>query len=167
MTAAPPLLVLAAGGRPRLRRARMPVPKESRLHKHVADLLDAHCLPDWRWTHINRKCKDAREGAIMKRMGVKRGWFDFELISPEPRPHFLDPKRLGEEPTEEQLDFKAWCDRVGCPAVFVWRMDEVLRTFDAWGCLRVEYVPRRDSSTFGGTRSRQIRSASNGTIKPP
>lgn len=143
MSAAPPLLVAMAGGKPRLRGERIPVPKESRLHKEVADLLRDHCLPEWRWTHINRKAKDAREGAIMRRMGVKRGWLDFELISPEPRPHFLDTKRLGEEPSDDQLEFKAWCDRVGCPAVFAWTIDQVYEAFGNWECLRIKIPPRR------------------------
>jgi hypothetical protein len=137
MTAAPPLLVAMSGGKPRLRRARAPVPKEIKLHMNVVHVLRDHCLPDWRWTHINRKAKDAREGAIMNRMGVKRGWFDFELISPEPRPHFLDVKRLGEEPSDDQLEFKAWCDQAGCPAVFAWTFDQALAALDSWKCLRI------------------------------
>jgi hypothetical protein len=61
MTASPPLLVLAAGGRPRMRRVRVPVPKEIKLHVPVADLLRDHCLPDWKHTHSpSGEVRDAR-----------------------------------------------------------------------------------------------------------
>jgi hypothetical protein len=36
MTSAPPLLILASGGKPRLRRVRIPVPSEVSLHMPVA-----------------------------------------------------------------------------------------------------------------------------------
>src|ERR1700730_4126832 len=127
-----PLLIGMAGGKPRPQRARVPRPKEIKLHVPVADLLRAHCLPDWRWTHINRKAKDAREGAILKRMGVNRGWGDFELISPKPLPHFLELKRIGEEIEEgsDQDDFRLWCIRWGCPHEVVWTIDHVLVAFN-------------------------------------
>jgi hypothetical protein len=142
MTSTPPLLVGMAGGKPRAQSAIISTPLEIILHVHVADLLRAHCLPDWRWTHINRKAKDAREGKIFKTMGVQRGWFDFELISPQARPHFLDVKRIGEGLSDEQEDFRGWCVRCGIPCAVAWTVDDVLRTFGEWGCLRVTYETR-------------------------
>src|ERR1700730_5867037 len=127
MTAAPPLLVAMAGGKPRAGRARMLVPKEIKLHLAVANLLRAHCLPGWQWTHINRTAKDARQGKIFRDMGVNRGWADFELISPAPLlPHFLEIKRLGEviEKGSAQDDFRLWCIRWGCPHEIVWTIDQ-------------------------------------------
>jgi hypothetical protein len=146
MTLTPPLLVAMAGGKPRLRRPRMPVPKEIILHVAVADLLRAHCLPDWRWTHINRTAKDARQGKILKTMGVNLGWFDFILISPARLPHFLDVKRIGENLSDSQEELRAWCFTWNIPAAIAWTMDDVLEVFDTWGCLRV-VVPKRGAST--------------------
>jgi hypothetical protein len=44
----PPLLVAMAGGKPRPRRFRAPVPKEIKLHIPVADLLKDHCFGKYR-----------------------------------------------------------------------------------------------------------------------
>lgn len=139
MTSIPPLLAAMEGRKPRARKERVPAPLEIILHVYVADLLRAHCLPDWRWTHINRKAKDAREGAIFKTMGVNPGWFDFELISPAPLPHFLDVKRIGEDLSDSQKEFRLWCIKHGVPHAVAWTVDDVLRIFDEWGCLRVVY----------------------------
>jgi hypothetical protein len=141
MTALPPLLAIAEGRKVRARRAPVLRPRESKLHCDVADLLRAHCLPDWKWRWVPSKAQDSREGAIWKRMGAQRGWWDFELISPEPRPHFLEAKRIGEDVEEgsDQDDFRMWCVAHGVPYVVAWTIDDVLKTFDAWGCLRVTY----------------------------
>lgn len=143
MTAAPPLLVLAAGGKPRPRRERVPVPKEIKLHVPVADLLRDHCLPDWRCRHISSKAKDAREGAILKKMGVVAGWPDFILVSPFGSVRFLELKRLGEESSDEQKEFRVWCLQCGIPHVVAWTMDQVYEAFGNWGCLRIKIPPRR------------------------
>jgi hypothetical protein len=143
MTLTPPLLVLAAGGKPRLRRERLPVPKEIILHVTVADLLREHCL--WDWTHINRKAKDAREGKILKTMGVNPGWPDFILLSPSGHALFLELKRPGQELTEEQEQFRDRCIRRGNPCEIAWTLDQVLVALQRWGCLRVKFpAPRTD-----------------------
>lgn len=95
MGAPGPLLVIAAGGNARARRERIPVPRESPLHRDVAALLTQCGSPDWLWRHINATARDAREGAIMKRMGVRAGWPDFILVDPCGRVHFLELKRPG------------------------------------------------------------------------
>jgi hypothetical protein len=151
MTAAPPLLVLAAGGKPRLRRARIPVPKEIELHMPVADLLRAHCLPDWRWRFMNSKAKDAREGAIFKAMGLNADWPDFILVSPFGSVRFLELKRLGEELSDGQTEFRAWCLRCGIPHVVAWTIDQVYEAFGKWGCLRIKIQPRRRDGGSGGS----------------
>lgn len=137
MTAAPPLLVLAAGGKPRLRHARVPVLKEIKLHVSVAKLLRDHCLPDWKWTHINRKAMDGREGAILKTMGVNPNWPDFILVSPHGSVSFLETKRLGEELSDGQEEFRLWCINHGVPYAVAWTMDSVLSAFAEWKCTRL------------------------------
>lgn len=137
-----PLLVLAAGGKPRLRRARAPKPKESKLHTDVAALLRAHRLPDWDFRFLNSKAKDAREGAIFKKMGVDRNWPDFILISPQGSVRYLELKRLGEDLSDGQKEFRVRNVRRGIPHAVAWTMDQVLAAFDSWGCLRI-VLPKR------------------------
>ena len=126
-----------AGGKPRLRRVRVPVPKEIKLHVPVAELLRDHCLPDWKWTHINRTARDGRQGKILKTMGVVPGWPDFILVSPHGSMRCLELKRLGEEPNDAQKQFRLWCIAHGVPHVVAWTMDQVLSALDSWGCLRI------------------------------
>jgi hypothetical protein len=130
-----------AGGKPRARRARALVPKEIKLHVPVADLLRDHCL--WEWTHINRTAKDARQGAIFKKMGVRPGWGDFILLSPDGwRAHFLELKRLGEDidDDDDQGQFRLRAIKHGAPYVVAWTMDQVGAACDEWGCLRIKFA---------------------------
>jgi hypothetical protein len=139
-----PLLVAMAGGKPRARRERIPVPKESKLHKDVADLLRDHCVPDWRWRFIDTRAGSARAGAIAKRMGANPGWPDFILLSPDSGAHFLELKRVGEEIEEgsPQSRFRDWCIAYCVPHVVAWTIDQVLFELDRWGCLRIQ-IPKR------------------------
>ena len=134
-----PNLQLPAGRKVRARRAPAVRPRESKLHTAVAKLLRAHCLPTWQWTFISRKAKDAREGAILKRMGANPGWADFIFISPYGSARFLELKRPGEEidPDSPQGEFRIWCIAHGVPHVVAETMDHVLKTLDSWGCLRI------------------------------
>jgi hypothetical protein len=139
MTAAPPLLVLAAGGKPRPRRERVPVPKESKLQADVALLLHDHLLPDWRATHFPAgEARDVITGARLKRFGLKRGWPDCQLLSPAGLYHGLELKRLGEGLGEDQKSFRAWARAHNVPYAVAWTMDEALEAFDRWGCLRIK-----------------------------
>ena len=134
----PPLLAIAEGRKPRLRRARIPLPKESRLHADVAKLLRDHLLPEWKARHIGAKSKDAREGAIMKWMGVIAGWPDFILVSPYGVVRFLELKRVGEDSSAEQKDFRLWCIKRGIPHVVAQTMDQVFAAFAQWDCTRLD-----------------------------
>jgi hypothetical protein len=141
----PPLLAAMSGANPRLRGERIPVPKELELHMPVAKLLREHCLPDWRWTHFPAgEKRPVRAATKLKQMGLKRGWPDFLLFAPydSRQIHGLELKRLGAELTEEQEEFGAWLtDHYGKYAV-CWTLDQVLWTFEQWGCLRIKYTAR-------------------------
>jgi hypothetical protein len=138
MIAPGPLLMLAAGGKPRPRSFRVPTPEESKLQIDTADLLRAHCLPDWRWTHIpSGGLRDVITASRMKRFGLQRGWPDILLISPKRLPHFLELKRLGAALSDDQEAMRAWCMKVRIPHCVAWKLDEVLEIFDLWGCLRI------------------------------
>jgi hypothetical protein len=91
MTAPPPLLMLAEGRKPRLRRAPTSRPKEITLHMAVAKVLRDHARQDWLWTHIPAgEVRDIRTAVKLKRMGTKPGWPDFVLIPPVGQVHCLD-----------------------------------------------------------------------------
>jgi len=132
-----PILRLAEGRRPRLKAPSALRPRESRLHADVAALLRAHCLPEWRWTFLNRKAMNAREGAILKRMGLMPHWPDFVLVSPHGSVRFLELKRTGEGLRDGQDEFRNWCIAHGIAHVVAATIDDVLIAFDQWGCLRI------------------------------
>jgi hypothetical protein len=139
MTSTPPLLMIAEGRRPRPRSAPLARPKESRLHCSVADILRAHALPDWRWTTFPAgERRSLITGARLKRMGLKRGWPDFQLVSPIGRFHGLELKRLGEILTEDQEAFQLWAIRNSIPYSVADSIDQALAILDAWGCLRIK-----------------------------
>src|ERR1700730_16231964 len=74
---------LAEGRRARPRKAPCTVPKEHKLQTEVADVLRSHARPEWQWSHFPAgERRDVRTGARLKRMGLQRGWADFQLVSP-------------------------------------------------------------------------------------
>ncbi len=115
-------------------------PKESVLHTHVAATLRDWCKPDWRWCHVNNKAKDAREGAIMKRMGVTPGIPDFILFSPfHDRPcHGLELKRVGGKLRPEQEAWRDWALAYGWHYEVAETLGQALTALNSWGCLRLE-----------------------------
>jgi hypothetical protein len=74
MSTIPPLLALAAGRKPRPRKAPAFRPKEITLHCAVAKLLREHCLETSRWTHIGHgEVRDIRTAVKLKNMGLRKG----------------------------------------------------------------------------------------------
>lgn len=135
----PPLLMLAEGRKPRARKTQLDRPKEYRLQKDVADVLKDHALPEWRWSHFPAgERRDVRTGARLKRMGLKKGWPDFQLVSPRGLFHALELKRIGEDLTDEQADFQLWCVRSGVSYAVARTLAEALTALDHWQCLRVK-----------------------------
>jgi VRR-NUC domain len=139
MTALLPLLMIAGGRKPRLRKAPRIRAKESVLHTAVAKLLRDHCLPEWLWTHFPAgERRDVITGARLKRMGLQRGWPDFILISPHGSLRFLELKRQGEALSDDQEKFRVHCIRHGIPHAVAFDVDQALATLDQWGCLRIK-----------------------------
>jgi hypothetical protein len=132
----PPLLLIAEGRRPRLRRAPSARPKEMTLHMSVARILRIHARPDWQWTHIGHgEARDPRVAGKLKMMGLRPGWPDFVLIPPAGQLHCLELKRVGASLSDPQEDFKLWCARHGVPFVVAYSIQDVLIAFAAWRCL--------------------------------
>jgi len=88
---------------PRQRGVKPPSPKEFSIHVSIADLLDAWCEDGWIWSHLPfGENRDAITGARLKRMGTKRGWPDFVFFHSSGRSAFLELKRRGGKPNDEQ-----------------------------------------------------------------
>ena len=144
MTITPPLLVAMAGRKPRLRKARMPQPKEQVLHITVANLLRTHAKRDWRWTHIAHGgvVLPPRTAAKLKAMGLRPGWPDFILIPPCGKLHCLELKRVGGRLSDDQMEFRAWCLGRGIPHAICHTVGEVLTVLNEWGCIEgMIYAP--------------------------
>jgi len=144
-----PLLMIAAGRKPRLRRAPTSRPKELTLHLSVGKLLRDHARPDWQWCHIpSGELRDKRTAAKLKAMGTRPGWPDFILIPPIGQLHALELKRVGEWLSDEQETFRLWCITHGIPHCVAYTIDEVLTVFATWNCLSIDPALLRN----GGAR---------------
>jgi hypothetical protein len=132
----PPLLVLASGGKRRLRRARMPVPREIKLHGSGSEYLARSLLAGLEMAPYPGR----REGRAHRSNPQDHGcdWPDFLLVSPHGSVRFLETKRAGEELRDGQEQFRLWCLRCGIPHVVAWTLDQVLAALDGWGCLRIK-----------------------------
>lgn len=143
MKSAPPLLTIMDGGRARPRKVPRLRPREVTLHFAVADVLRRHCLTSWRWSHFPAgEARDVRTGAKLKRMGLAKGWPDFILIRPargacRGQLYCLELKRLGEDLSDDQEAFSAWCHGNSVPFAVVRTIDEALAVLTDWRCLRV------------------------------
>ncbi len=132
----PPLLMIAEGRKPRLRRAPIERPPELRLHMSVAALLRKRARPDWQWTHFRGGERlDAHTAAKFKQMGVRKGWSDFIFLSPDGRFHRLELKRRSGTLSEEQQDYQRWAAASGLPHSVAESFDDALAVLRHWGAL--------------------------------
>ncbi len=132
----PPLLMLAEGRKPRLRKAPVERPAELRLHVAVVALLHKRAAPGWQFWHTpNGELRSARAAAKLKAMGVKPGVPDLVLISPDGRFHALELKRRGGTLTDAQQDFQRWAAARGLPHSVAESFDDALAILRHWGAL--------------------------------
>lgn len=114
----------------------VPQPLEFVSHIAVADHLRAACKPRWLWSHFPAgEHRNAATGARLKRMGLKRGWSDFVLISPFALVHWLEMKRGKAPLTEDQEAFRDACREIGVPWALARSVDEALAQLVDWGAL--------------------------------
>lgn len=127
---------------------RPPTPKEEELQADVAGLLDNYLMAGWRFTHFPAgEKRSVVTGARLKRFGLKRGWPDFQLVSPVGRFHGLELKRAGETLTDDQLEFQSWAEGYGVPYAVAFDLPGVLEILARWDCLRIHI---RDGVTHLG-----------------
>jgi len=122
----------------------IPARKEIALHFSVAKFLKDFCHADWRYTHFPAgELRDDKTGAKLKRMGLKAGWPDFQLVSPQGLFHALELKRAGEGLNDDQEAFAAFCRKNGIPHAVVDTFKDAVETLNGWGCLRVKFTEVR------------------------
>jgi hypothetical protein len=120
----------------RVRRA--PPAPEFLFHVMIADVLARWAAPGWLHTHLPMgELRTPATAGRLKRMGVKPGWPDFILLSPNGLAHFLELKRKGGKLSEHQTEFAHWCLEHRCPFACVHDFDAALGQLKAWGAVRV------------------------------
>jgi hypothetical protein len=119
------------------RRPRKPAPAlEVRTHIAVSDLLAWSAAPGWWWSHIGHGGhRSEATGALLKRMGLKRGLFDFLLIAPDGTHHWLELKRGSAPLTPEQQTFHQAMQARGVPCAIARSFDQAIETLERWGAI--------------------------------
>lgn len=121
------------------RRQSMPVPLERRIHIAVADRLRADCSPEhWWWSHIaHGELRTKETAALLQRMGLKPGIFDFLLIDKSNGVHhWLEIKRdHSAKVSEGQDEFAAVLRATGVPFYIARSYDAAIARLQAWGAL--------------------------------
>lgn len=126
---------------------KQPAPLEIAIHSSIADVLRHYLSPGWRWAHYPAgELREPKTAAKLKRMGLAVGWPDLLLLAPAAqglpggRLHAMEVKRQGEDLSDDQEEFQAWCAAQGVPHAVVHSLKEALPVFEAWGCLRARLM---------------------------
>jgi hypothetical protein len=122
-------------------RDQLPAKKEIVLHFSTANFLDKWLHADWRYTHFPAgELRHPKVGEKLKRMGLKTGWPDFQLIAPTGLFYALELKRQGEGLNEDQEAFAEFCRKNGIPHAVADTFKQVVETLNGWGCLRIKFA---------------------------
>jgi hypothetical protein len=117
---------------------RAPLPLERNSHIAVADALRVGCEPGWLWTHFPAgEYRSEQTGALLKRMGLQRGWPDFLLIGPDGDHCWLELKRGKAPLTWEQKAFRDEMQIRGVEWALARSFDEAIEALRVWGALRL------------------------------
>lgn len=117
---------------------------EQQLHFRIAELLRRqpnHHVVGW---HTNNNPRSAKDGARLKRMGMRAGVADWLFLVPnESDPASLYSLELKTEkgrPSPEQLDWKNYINDVGHYAEIAYGWDHAIRILGAWDIIKVREV---------------------------
>jgi hypothetical protein len=117
----------------RQRGTALPPAPEFSLHCMIADVLKRWCLPDWRYTHMPMgERRDPATAGRLKRMGVTRGWPDFQFFHIAGPTCFLELKRRGEHPSDEQKALAFRLMRAGHGYLITDSFTDALDALRAW-----------------------------------
>lgn len=115
---------------------------EAALHRAVVQHLERRAKPGVLWFHVpNGGKRDARTGAMMKRMGVKPGVADILLFRAnyedrDVEAFALELKAPGGRPTEAQIKFASDWEKINGFYCCAFDLDVVLAVLEAWGLIR-------------------------------
>ncbi len=122
---------------PGRRQTRSSPPIERRTHIAIADLLRVAARKDWIWSHIaNGEHRSKQTAALLQRMGVRPGLFDFLLIGPDGRHYWLELKRGRAPLSEAQERFRQELVERDVTHGVARSFDEAVSTLREWGVLR-------------------------------
>jgi hypothetical protein len=125
-------------------RDQLPAQKEIKLHFEIARFLDRFLHRDWRYSHFPAgEKRDEITGKKLKRMGLKPGWCDFQLLAPSGLYHGLEIKRQGESLDDAQEEHASFCRKNGIPHAVVDTFKDAVKILNAWGCLRIKFTEVR------------------------
>jgi hypothetical protein len=114
------------------RRRRSP---EGQIHRALCDHLRLRAKPDVLWLHVpNGGARDARTGAVLKRMGALAGASDL-LLWHQGNSFALELKAPGGRLSEAQLDFLARFNDAGGHSACAQGLDRALAVLESWGLL--------------------------------
>lgn len=120
------------------RRRAMPAPLERRIHIAIADRLRDECRPGWWWSHIGHgELRTKETAALLQRMGLKPGIFDFLLINMITGVHhWLEIKRDHHAAVSAgQDDFTAMLRGAHVPFYIARSYDLAIDRLKLWGAL--------------------------------
>src|SRR5690349_2867482 len=86
---------------------------EQSLHLRLAELLRRAPNHHVVWWHTNNNPKSAKDGARLKRMGMRAGVADFLFLMPDQGFYSLELKTEKGRATEEQIDWRDYIRDIG------------------------------------------------------
>jgi len=111
-------------------------PSETEVHNAIVDHLRLRAKPDVLWIHPpNGGARDARTGAMLKRMGVLAGASDL-LFWHQGNSFALEIKTDGGRLSQSQREFFARFNKAGGHTAVAEGIDRAVAVLSAWGLLR-------------------------------
>jgi len=131
------LALFEANKLPRTKRKRFA--SEMATHVAVADMLRKLAMPGWWWSTIpSGEMRTETTGALLKRLGLKRGIPDFLFIGPSGTHRWMELKRAGNggRLSPDQLEFQGMCIERGISHAVVRGFAEAEAQLREWHVLR-------------------------------
>ena len=113
-------------------------PIERRTHIAIADLLRTAAYPSWLWLHVpNGEFRTDQTAALLSRMGVRPGVFDFLFIGPDGTHYWLELKRTKSSPlSDAQKLFRAELVKRHIPHAIAYSFDDAVAWLKSWKVIR-------------------------------
>jgi hypothetical protein len=114
-----------------------PGPSEFALHVTIADVLRRWALPGVEWTHFPAgELRTAATAGKLARMGVQRGWADFQIFHQDGRVLFLEIKSRAGRLSPDQRRIADHMHRAGHRFEVVDTVEAAIGVLVAWGAVR-------------------------------